>query len=179
MKRLPTIEEWKWLINNCKWKWDDERRGQIVTARNGNSIFLPAAGEWYDAELHSVGSYGSCWSSSLNPNYPSDVYDVYFGSDEVDWYSGIRCHGRSVRPVSNTPQEGFVDMGNGVFWAPENESGYYTYDEAMTLFDKKESKEITEHELSMLLAVIREPGNAASVSCHLALQSIYGKLTTK
>ena len=44
---------------------------------------------------------------------------------------------------------------------------------------EKEHQQITDDELAMLLAVIREPANAASESCHLALQSIYGKLTMK
>lgn len=42
---------------------------------------------------------------------------------------------------------------------------------------EKKQQKITDDELAMLLAVIHEPANAASVSCHLALQNIYGKLT--
>lgn len=34
----------------------------------------------------------------------------------------------------------------------------------------------SEHQLSMLLAVIRDPNNAGSESCHLALESLYEQL---
>ena len=135
-KRLPTIKEWKWLIENCEWKWDDKHKGQVVTARNGNSIFLPAAGYQSDTCLCFVGSYGYYWSSSRNTGDPDLAYYVCFNSGDVGWYRGNRCYGRSVRPVADTPQKGFVDMGNGLYWAEKNEEGYFTYDEAMKLFER-------------------------------------------
>lgn len=42
--RLPTIEEFKELKENCKWECDEENKGMRVTGPNGNSIFLPAGG---------------------------------------------------------------------------------------------------------------------------------------
>ncbi|MBQ7268282.1 MAG: Ig-like domain-containing protein [Bacteroidales bacterium] len=47
--RLPTDAEWTNLIEKCTWVWTDNYNGtgvsgRIVTATNGNSIFLPAAG---------------------------------------------------------------------------------------------------------------------------------------
>lgn len=134
-KRLPTIEEWRWLINNCEWKWDDARKGQIITARNGNSIFLPADGHRSDTCLCFEGSYGYYWSSFRNTGDPDLAYYVCFNSGDVGWYRGNRCYGRSVRCVSDTPQEGFVDMGNNLFWAEKNVDGLYNYDEAMKLFN--------------------------------------------
>jgi len=133
-KRLPTIEEWRSLIDNCTWKWDDERKGQVVTAKNGNSIFLPAAGYRNGTHLYNAGSYGLYWSSSLDTDYPSYAYCVRFYSDFVDWDNYDRYNGHSVRLVSDIPQEGFVDMGNGLYWSEQNEEGYYTYGQAMKLY---------------------------------------------
>lgn len=144
LKRLPTIEEWRWLIVKREWKWDKERKGQVVTAPNGNSIFLPAAGYRSGTSLGCVGSLGEYWSSSLNTGYPSSAYYVVFDSGDVGWSGSNRSEEQSVRLVSDSPQEGFVDMGDGLFWAVENEDGHYTYDEAVALFNDSASKEITE-----------------------------------
>ena len=75
-------------------------KGRIVTATNGNSIFLPAAGYRDDTGLSSVGSYGSYWSSSLRTVSPDYAWNVGFNSDDVGRYVGNRYYGRSVRPVS-------------------------------------------------------------------------------
>ena len=54
--RLPKDSEWKKLMTKCTWTWTDNYnstgvRGRIITASNGNSIFLPAAGGRYEADL--------------------------------------------------------------------------------------------------------------------------------
>ena len=76
--------------------------GRIVTATNGNSIFLPAAGYRYDTNLDRAGSEGYYWSSSLISDYPNSAWDVNIDSDSVFRYNygSYRCHGQSVRPVS-------------------------------------------------------------------------------
>ena len=103
--RIPTDAEWTELRTKCIWTWTTNYngtgvKGRIVTATNGNSIFLPAAGFRYDTNLIDAGSSGYYWSSSLNTGYPDHAYNVYFRSDRVgrNYYS--RCHGQSVRPVS-------------------------------------------------------------------------------
>jgi uncharacterized protein (TIGR02145 family) len=105
--RIPTWEEWEELRTNCTWTWTDNYngtgvKGRIVTATNGNSIFLPAAGERHDTDLYGVGSCGHYWSSSLYTGSPDNAYRVcFYYSDDVSRYDyGYRCYGRSVRPVS-------------------------------------------------------------------------------
>lgn len=105
--RVPTDAEWTELRTKCTWTWTTNYngtgvKGRIVTAPNGKSIFLPAAGYRYDTSLSNVGSYGSYWSSSLITDYPNDAWYVYFSSNNVGmWYGGdLRCNGHSVRPVS-------------------------------------------------------------------------------
>jgi hypothetical protein len=72
----------------------------LVTASNGNSIFLPAAGVRYDTYLNFAGSYGYYWSSSLYTGNPDGAWDVYFNSGYVYRSYDCRYDGRSVRPVS-------------------------------------------------------------------------------
>ena len=99
--RMPTDAEWTELRTNCTWTWTTQNgvNGRLVTASNGNSIFLPAAGYRDDTSLSSVGSSGFYWSSSLNTDYPDLAWSVYFDSSDVgrDYY--CRYGGHSVRPV--------------------------------------------------------------------------------
>ena len=102
--RMPTKAEQDELRNtdNCIWTWTTQNgvNGYKVTSnKNGNSIFLPAAGFRYDSNLYSAGSGGYYWSSSLYTSYSDGACYVYFGSDYVDWLSGYRYYGLSVRPV--------------------------------------------------------------------------------
>jgi hypothetical protein len=43
--QLPTKKQFRELLDRCTWTWDSDRKGFLVTGRNGNSIFFPAAGE--------------------------------------------------------------------------------------------------------------------------------------
>ena len=100
--RMPTTEEQQELINNCTWTWTTQNgvNGYKVTSKkNGNSIFLPAAGYRDGSSLYYAGCYGYYWSSSLNTYYPIDAYYLYFYSGIVDWYYISRYYGFSVRPV--------------------------------------------------------------------------------
>ncbi len=100
--RIPTDAEWRALCDNCTWTWTTQNgvNGQLVTAANGNSIFLPAAGDWYENGLYNVGDNCQYWSSSLGPDYPFTACGVLFNSYIV--YSGYytRKNGFSVRPVT-------------------------------------------------------------------------------
>ena len=100
--RMPTDAEWTELRTNCTWTWTTQNgvNGRLVTASNGNSIFLPAAGFRYDTSLSNVGSRGYYWSSSLNTEYPSLAWYLNFNSSNVGrGYDSYRCLGQSVRPV--------------------------------------------------------------------------------
>ncbi|MBR4826696.1 MAG: leucine-rich repeat protein [Bacteroidales bacterium] len=101
--RMPTLSEWSELINNCTWTWTTQNgvNGRLVTSKkNSNSIFLPAAGDRYDAYIYDVGSRGYYLSSSLYNGNPAGACRVYFNSGNVNWGGYDRCSGRSVRPVS-------------------------------------------------------------------------------
>ena len=100
--RMPTKAEEDELRSNCTWTWTTQNgvNGYKVTSnKNGKSIFLPAAGCRHDSSLSNAGSYGYYWSSSLGSNYPNNAFELYFYSDNVNWYDHFRYYGRSVRPV--------------------------------------------------------------------------------
>ena len=100
--RMPTTTEQQELIENCIWIWVTQNgvEGCKVTSKtNGNSIFLPAAGYRNGTSVYDVGSYGSCWSSSLGESYPYGAYRLYFYSGNVYWYSRNRYSGHTVRAV--------------------------------------------------------------------------------
>ena len=99
--RMPTDAEWTELRENCTWTRTTQNgvNGRLVTASNGNSIFLPAAGSRDNADLRDVGSDGNYWSSSLDTGSPYDAWRVLFYSDYVRRLDNYRYFGFSVRPV--------------------------------------------------------------------------------
>ena len=103
--RMPTNEEWNELFERCEcvWTYNYNRtgvKGRILTAANGNSIFLPAAGIKVGANLNDAGSNGYYWSSSLFMDTPYYAWRVYFLSGDVGRFGADRSRGQSVRPVS-------------------------------------------------------------------------------
>jgi hypothetical protein len=109
--RMPTDAEWTELCTQCTWTWRERNHindiaGASVTATNGNSIFLPAAGGRFDAYLNSAGSSGHYWSSSLRTDYLILAWGFHFGpnisANNFVFKSNVnRCEGQSVRPVSD------------------------------------------------------------------------------
>lgn len=100
--RIPTVAEWTELRTKCTWTWTTRNgvNGRLVTAQNGNSIFLPAAGKWEWKNFSNEGTSGGYWSSSLFMSGPVDACYVYFDSGDIGGYSYNRCFGFSIRPVS-------------------------------------------------------------------------------
>ena len=106
--RMPTDAEWTELRNNCTWTWTAQNgiAGRRVTARNGNSIFLPAAGYRSGTNLYDAGYDGEYWSSTLYTDAPLSeetppyAWTVVFVSGNVVRLNGSRQLGESIRPVS-------------------------------------------------------------------------------
>ena len=105
--RMPTQKEWKELRENCTWTWTTQNGtiGYLVTANNGNSIFLPAAGRRTSnsRKIGSAGSYGFYRLSSYfegKPSYPYATYNGTFNSSVIETYGlADRRWGHSIRPV--------------------------------------------------------------------------------
>ena len=100
--RMPTREEFEELIDNCTWEWTTKggHKGYKVTGRNGNSIFLPAAGYRY-SDTYNAESYGYYWSATPGESDAQSAYylSFYSGSRSTSW--DRRDCGLSVRPVSD------------------------------------------------------------------------------
>ena len=98
---MPTWDDFKELLDNCTYEWTTLNlvKGMKFTSKiNNNSIFLPAAGSRRAGDLDNFGPYCYYWSSTQNPDYLGDAYDLSFGSGYAGW--GRNCYiGRSVRPV--------------------------------------------------------------------------------
>ena len=65
--RMPTPAEIKELVEKCTWEWTtvNNVNGYKVTGKNGNSIFLPAAGVMFDKNPYYGGKYGYYLSNTL------------------------------------------------------------------------------------------------------------------
>ncbi|MBR5323957.1 MAG: hypothetical protein IKV14_03955 [Muribaculaceae bacterium] len=102
--RMPTKAEQDELrdTNNCTWTWTTQNgvNGyKVISVKNGNSIFLPAAGYRYNYSLFNAGSRGYFWPSSLDTDYSCYAYYLDFYSGSVGWDNFDRCYGQSVRAV--------------------------------------------------------------------------------
>ena len=99
--RMPTYAEMQELMDNCTTTRTIQNgvNGRKVTGKNGNSIFLPAAGCLNNNCLLGGGFYGFYWSSSLDESCPGNGCELYFNSDIYNWDGRNRNHGQTVRAV--------------------------------------------------------------------------------
>ena len=100
--RMPTIAEIVELLNNTTHVWTTQNgvSGRKFTSKtNGNSIFLPAAGECIGSAPDFQASRGHYWSSSLYVSYLDGALYLFFFSEHAGSAYDFRYHGYSVRPV--------------------------------------------------------------------------------
>ena len=101
--RLPTEAELGELIDNCTWTWTTQngKKGcKVRSKKNGNSIFLPAAGWRFGSSLDYAGEYGIFWSSSPDGSDSNFARYLCFNSSNHYTNWDYRFYGFSVRPVS-------------------------------------------------------------------------------
>lgn len=102
------IEE---LLEGCTWEWGTfgQSVGYYVTSKsNGNSIFLPAAGNITGRGNRYIGTTGSYWASTLLTHYlflseedKRFAEILYFAEDFTKTSITERCNGLTVRPVAD------------------------------------------------------------------------------
>ena len=103
--RTPSKTQWDELLQNTTNKWTRQNgvHGRLFTSKkNGQSVFLPAAGKRHDSELVLAGIGGYYWSRSLAMYHPCNALLLGFESDHCrmfGWDCFIRVIGLSVRPV--------------------------------------------------------------------------------
>ena len=73
--------------------------GRIFEGKNGNQIFIPAAGYYNGSNIYNERFYGYLWTSSLH--FRQDSCYLSFNPGNTDLRSGGRYFGFSIRPVIN------------------------------------------------------------------------------
>ncbi|MBR4301468.1 MAG: hypothetical protein IKT84_06075 [Bacteroidales bacterium] len=100
--RMPTKEEMLELINGCNWTWTTQNgtRGYKVIGRNGNSIFLPAAGGYDATTLGSRDKRCFYWTSTPESglDHFAWVLCTTVNNIKIDWTTPY--YGFPIRPVS-------------------------------------------------------------------------------
>ena len=96
---MPTRAQMEELTANTTYEWTTINgvNGGKFTATNGNYVFFPAAGFWFNGSQYGVGNRGGYWGSS--PDGSVDACSLGFGSGGKGVDGGSRKGGGSVRPV--------------------------------------------------------------------------------
>ena len=102
--RLPTKQDFDELLdeNNCEWKWithNGINGYEVKSKKNGNNIFLPAAGWYNDVSHNSLETCGFYWSSMPNKNETDSAYGLGFHKNGFGSYRYYRYYGFCIRPV--------------------------------------------------------------------------------
>ena len=99
--RMPTDEEWAELRTECTWYWTTKNyiNGYKIVGKNGNSIFLPAAGYQLNEDSNEKKTSGYYSSASLYVDLSQYAHSIFFNAKLIDKYYNGRFCGQSVRPV--------------------------------------------------------------------------------
>ena len=119
---IPTIEQFEELLKYTKNYWinnyDPNKikhnpkndkgikglNGMVFEGKNGNQMFITAAGYRTDFDNNFIGSECNLWTSNLKLGYPYNAYYFCFKAFKqagTPIYNGFRCFGFTIRPVIN------------------------------------------------------------------------------
>ena len=99
---MPTMEERDELHYHCKSYWETLNgvNGVRFVGPNGNSIFLPAAGNYSRDEVQYKGEEGHYWTKTLSNGNTTNALGFAFDSSSTELVSyTARYLGASIRPV--------------------------------------------------------------------------------
>ncbi|MBR3616484.1 MAG: PEGA domain-containing protein [Bacteroidaceae bacterium] len=98
---MPTKADFEELLNNCSCEWAvyNGVYGCCITGRNGNRLFLPAAGYRAGTSLNDAKAGGHYWSSTSYESGIGSAYSFNFSSEAIP---GVfhRMIALCVRPVT-------------------------------------------------------------------------------
>jgi hypothetical protein len=102
--RLPTADELSELNDKCTWTWTTVNgiSGKRATGPNGNSIFIPAAGNRRGTAFSDVGKSCFLWCGNLINEY-GIVLNIHEYDQSISYND--RSVGMSIRPVLNSQSE--------------------------------------------------------------------------
>ena len=116
---IPTKEQCKELIKYTKNYWVNnydpnkvkhnpkndngiqKLNGRVFEGKNGNQLFIPAAGFHINSNIFDDGFSCNLWSSSLILNDPSRAYNLFFTLNNIGMSLDDRYPGFTIRPVIN------------------------------------------------------------------------------
>ena len=104
---MPTKTQCEELFNTdyVTNEWVTNYQGSGISGRlftsvnNGNTLFIPAAGNCGDGRVGDVGVVGGVWASALDSEDVEGAWGFDFNSDGAGVGSSDRCLGQSVRGV--------------------------------------------------------------------------------
>lgn len=105
--RVPTIEDFNELIDNCTWRWTilNGVSGYKISSKkpgyNDRYIFLPAAGYKDGSSVDFIGIDGYYWTNKNYSDRPYVANDLHFNSNSILIKGDNRCLGMLIRPVGN------------------------------------------------------------------------------
>ncbi|MBR3078426.1 MAG: hypothetical protein IKH01_01265 [Prevotella sp.] len=99
---LPTADQFEELFKVCKTQWVEQNgiAGYLVTAKNGNTIFLPAAGKRIGHDISEAGVQGNYLTGTVNASNTQFAVDYEFSRTGGDRSTRAVYEAMSVRPVS-------------------------------------------------------------------------------
>ncbi len=101
---MPTKEQWNELKGYAKSIWTTKNgvKGRLFSASNGQSLFLPAAGNRYGGSLCGVGRRCYYWLGSLYTDRPNFAWGLDISSHSCDMNYNYYSSGFSVRLVCSS-----------------------------------------------------------------------------
>lgn len=100
--KLPSHTHFNELIKECKWEWTENNSvsGYSIIGKNGNRIFLPAAGRYLSSVLEYKDQYGYYWAAEVYPGKSSKcAYGLSFGRGYIKVVDGYLYSGRTIRAI--------------------------------------------------------------------------------
>jgi hypothetical protein len=99
---LPTADLFEELFRLCTTEWmeADGVSGYLVTGKNGNSIFLPAAGKRVGSDITEEGRHGYYLTGSVNGSNTQFAVDYEFTASANTRSTRATYEALAVRPVS-------------------------------------------------------------------------------
>lgn len=102
--QMPTLNQIQELLDNCESRWtlvEDVAGMEFTSLINGNSIFLPAAGQRNGSILDNNEKTGNYWSGTMNPpNSDGPKNILHFSEHNLGLDFNIISAGLTVRPVA-------------------------------------------------------------------------------
>lgn len=102
---MPSRTQIDELIKYCSHEWTSENGvigDKFISKKNGNSIFLPAAGFYWDEDLVSLSEYSYYWSDSQSPDRETHAYGLKSNEDNTSTPRHKRMYGFPIRPICLT-----------------------------------------------------------------------------